>query len=299
MLEYDKFKVQLKERLLEKLGADIEVYFTKIEKNNSTFKEAITIRENGVNGIPCIYLKEMYQNYTQSGDIQRCIRTILEVVEKKRTVDVDKVFGNWDSVKDKILVSLVQTELNQDRLKSIPHIPFLDLAIIFHLVIEDSGSEKATMLIDDSIMKYWDINLEKLWENAMNNLKKEDFLIQNVTEVLAKFLDEEAKKEVTARNQYIMTDKSNFYGASSMLRSDLLSEFAEKLQRDLYIIPSSVHEIILIPDDETPDVKKLRKMLRNMNETNTEVENILSYQVYYFSRKRAEVETTLDIKRVE
>lgn len=87
-----------------------------------------------------------------------------------------------------------------------------------------------------------------------------------------------------------MTNKSRCYGASALLRTDLLAEFAERVKKDFYIIPSSVHEIMLMPDDEIFGVEYLEKMLYEINKMMVKEEDVLSDQVYYFSRERGEVE---------
>ncbi len=217
----------------------------------------------------------------------------MEIAETKKHVDADEILGVWDTVKDKVSVRVVHSKRNQNRLEGMPHKRFLNLSVIFHLVLQESESGNETLLIHDHTMEHWGITLDLLWKAAMKNLKAEDFTIQDLTKVVSDMLGTERKEDDFIGGMYIMTNKSRCFGASALLRTDLLEEFAERVKKDYYIIPSSVHEIILIPDDKVLGAEYLEKMLREINETMVEEEDVLSDQVYYFSREKGKVEETV------
>lgn len=290
MLEYKEYKEKLKEMVQENLGDNIEVDFVTTEKNNGSLKEGITLYEKGINFIPCIYLDELYQKYTVNEDIQTSVKQVLEIFETKKHVNADEVLGVWDAVKDKVSVRVVHSKWNQKRLEGMPYKRFLNLSVIFHLVLQEAESGNTTLLIHNQTMEHWGITLDILWKAAMKNLKAEDFTIQDLTKVVSDMLGTERKEDDSIGGMYIMTNKSRCYGASALLRTDLLAGFAERMKKDFYIIPSSVHEIMLMPDDEIFGVEYLEKMLREINKTMVKEEDVLSDQVYYFSRERGEVE---------
>ena len=95
----------------------------------------------------------------------------------------------------------------------------------------------------------------------------------------------EPQKEQTSGRQYVMTNSNYFYGAAGILRTDLLSKFAEEHDCDFYILPSSVHECLFIPDSEEIPADELREMVREVNATQVEVEERLSDEVYYFEKE--------------
>lgn len=94
--------------------------------------------------------------------------------------------------------------------------------------------------------------------------------------------------------QFVLTNNDKFYGAAGILRTDLLRQFAEEQGCDFYILPSSVHELILVPDKHDFTKTELRDMVKTVNEEQVAVEERLSDDVYYFSRYTGEVEVVSD-----
>ncbi len=89
---------------------------------------------------------------------------------------------------------------------------------------------------------------------------------------------------------YVLTNKEKMYGASAMLYSDEIAGLSERLNSDILILPSSVHEVLLLPDDREHKYDFYRRMVKEVNTTQVDPEEILSYSLYRYSRKKAEIE---------
>ena len=83
---------------------------------------------------------------------------------------------------------------------------------------------------------------------------------------------------------YIMTNRQEVNGASVLLYDDVLQTFALKKKTDFYIMPSSIHEVILIPKSKSPDLKDLNEMINEVNETQVQEEEVLSDHAYYYEK---------------
>lgn len=290
MLAYKEFKEVLKALVQVELGDDVEVYFSTIEKNNGQMKEGITFSERGKNCVPIVHLKELYDVYLQNEDIQNCVDLVLEIAKSREQVEVQTLIGTWEEKQSQISMRLINREKNQELLQTLPHRDFLDLSVVFHMTLQSSGNGTATLLINNQLLKYWGIDEIKLWETAIQNLNNEKFTVQDIGEIIARVLDEKEYESKCVGLQYVITNKSNFYGAVSMLRTDLLMELAEKIRMNFFVLPSSVNEIICVPDIESMKKEFLQKMVREVNKTQVKENEILSDSLYYFDREKGLVE---------
>lgn len=114
-------------------------------------------------------------------------------------------------------------------------------------------------------------------------------MIEDLEEVVLRaygFLAEQKEEEKTSGIQYVMYNKAKINGANGLLRTDLLAKFADEQECDVWVLPCSIHELILVPDRGMLDLKLLRSMVKDINDTEIEQEERLSDDVYKFCRER-------------
>lgn len=131
---------------------------------------------------------------------------------------------------------------------------------------------------------------KELWETAMQNLNEEEFAVRDMEEAIAEITEKEINVEECSGLQYVIANKSTFYGAVGMLRTDLLIELAEKIGMNFFMLPSSVNEIICVPDIGTMEKENLQEIVREINETQVGEGEVLSNSVYYFDVEKGVVE---------
>ena len=134
-------------------------------------------------------------------------------------------------------------------------------------------------------------------KGSMGNLKKEDFLIQSITEIIGELFQLEPEQEygtedMTDIGLYVLSNKQRIFGARAMCRKDILKAFAEELGSNLYIIPSSVHELILTKDDGNISAGWIKEAVQEINGNSYTIkpEEVLSDSVYYYDRKTEEIQ---------
>ena len=287
MLAYEEFKETLKEEVQK----DVEgiLYFTVMVKNNHEEKETLSIKTKEYNCVPVIHLKELYENYQDGETIDECVDFVKEILETKKEIGIEEIWGTWEEKKKDVCIRLVNKEWNQEKLEELPHQIFCDLAVTFRLEFSASEDRKAGCDIQYSMLEHWGITEQELAQAAFENLNKEEYAIRDMEEIVAEILGLPIPEE-TRGLQYVMTNANTFYGAAGMLRIDLLRKFAEEQGSDFYILPSSLHEIILLPEGQGFSEDELRSMVREINQTEVEMSERLSDEIYKFDRKTSSVE---------
>lgn len=200
--------------------------------------------------------------------------------------------------KNYVVYKLINTDRNKEFLKGVPHIKFLDLSVIFHCLTEKECVCTASNLIYSKDLKQWDISLDKLYETASENTQKIlGYEIKNMRSVMYEMIRKNPGKfdyrGCTARSEnsvpmYVLSNKSGIEGAACMIYPKLIENFAEALGNSLYIIPSSINELLLLPllNNVGTDIKNL---VKETNDSYLDPKDILSYSLYYFDRKTHQI----------
>ncbi len=294
--------------VMETMGNDYEAVYKEVSKNNGVCLHSIMISSKGSNVAPTSYIDELYEDYIHGRAFGDIISDILNVYKNNaKEINMDmSFFTRYDGVKDRILYKLINWESNIKLLKEIPHVKWNDLAIVFYYSLADMRFGNATILIRNSHLTMWGIDSDTLYKDAKENmlrLQPEDIIsigqvIQDIVlhcnnshvDVTAVgFLQgEEAMRKVGEQGQgpvmYVLSSKDKYFGAAVLLYSQSLKMLSEKLNRNLIILPSSVHEVLLVPDDPATGTAHYKDMVKDVNDTQLEPEEILSYNVYYYNR---------------
>lgn len=259
-------------------------------KNNGTERIGLTICQEGTNISPTIYLEEYYQHFQNGRDIDEIcehIVTLYHEVKFEHDWDVNQI-KDFSSIKSKIAFKLIHFEKNSHMLNTTPHIPYLDLAIVFFLLLETNEHGAATILINYDLLSCWDISLEELHKYALENtptLLQADFkpMLSVIQELMEK---ENLSEEVQTDNcMYVLSNQYRHFGAACMLYDRVLEDIGNLINEDFYILPSSIHEVIILPASTTITLEDLNEMVAEVNETQVSEEEILSDHAYFFRRQ--------------
>lgn len=285
MLNYEKFKEKMK-NVIEDYFADVQVIEdTRIKVNSKS--EHLILKKGSV--CPSINLESEYEVYKEMQGDEAYFKRILKIANNAFE-DAEKFEFDFDAenVTDKITFQLVNAEKNKELLEKVPHKKFLDLAIIYRIVFSQE-EETLSSVISKEMQLGLNLTDENLFTlSASNTLKTNPPQIFNMYNPFdIGFLDDlrevDLEEQGSGYPMYIITNKSKVYGAGSMLYVESLHKLATKLNSDLMILPSSIHEVIAIPDNNV-DINELRNMIKTVNDTDTKGSEILSYNLYRYSR---------------
>ncbi len=292
-MDYTQFKAMILQQLQQLLGADTSVHLQTIHKNNGVLLDGLVISCPRSNLSPTIFLNHYYENKDFFPDIDAICRDILLTYEQnkpKQQISTD-FFTDYTILQDRISYRLIHYEKNKELLKTVPYIRYLDLAIVFYCLLTISPNSSATILIHSNHLKLWGITVRQLYDQACRTapvLLPYDF--RNLSSVLSGLLHDAAPAERDAVKaaafcpMYVLTNTQKLYGAGCMLYPGLLEAISEKLDADLYLLPSSIHEVILLPAESRICQKELAEMVDSINRTELAADEILSSSVYYYSR---------------
>jgi len=293
---FEGFQQMLKDAVRKKLDDKINVEITDVVKNNGVTLRGMTFSGMGDGISPTIYLESYYEAFNRGYDLDELSDKIVDLFRvgaKKDFFDVQE-FLDFECAKNHIAYKLVNYEKNKELLKKIPHRKFLDMAIVYYYLLDTGAGEmeNATILIYNNHLENWGVSAEELDRIAAENtplLLKED--LRNILEVLEGLLHQERmdEEEDGDYGMYVLSNRSKIFGAAAILYSDVLKSFASKVDSDLYIIPSSVHEVILVPKKSGMSWEPLLQMVKEVNATQVEDVEILADNLYYYSREKDEV----------
>ncbi len=302
-MEFTSFKTMVKDEVEKRTGEQYSVRLNEVIKNNGVILSGITMLQGDSNISPTIYLNHYYEAYEKGDVTLRCIvDDVLDTYERNkvnRSVDM-RFFMKYESIKDRIIFKLIHAGRNEEMLKDIPHVRYLDLAVVFQCLVSDEMFGNATIMIHNAHLKLWGITLDELYQKAIGNTPRlQKYEIKNMRDVLCEMmrLEELEGRQIIDREEYqqaleepvmmyVLSNRTRVQGASCILYPDLLKDFAEAVKSDFYILPSSIHEVILLPVQGDEDSEALKKTVREVNETQLERAEVLSDSVYYFNRKR-------------
>lgn len=295
-MEFTNFTTLVRNEVEKRAGENYHVKLNDVVKNNGIILRGITLMQDDSNISPTIYLNPYYDAY-ENGEttLGTVIDEVIDTYERNkvnRSIDM-RFFLDYDSVKTRITYKLINTEKNKELLDDIPHIPFHDLSIVFQCLISGERFGNATILIHNVHLWLWKVNARELYERAMENtpvLQGYDVTDMNtVLEEMRAFEGtEDTEYEEDIQQQvpmYVLSNKSRVHGAACILYPDILKDFAAVVEKDLYVLPSSIHEVILLPAEGTEDSEQLKAMVHEINESQVEDEEVLSDSVYFYRRR--------------
>ena len=295
-MSYQEFQKRIKKILEEKFAGNAAVIISPVLKNNGIERIGLSIQGNESNVCPVIYLEYYYESYQSGREFDDIVKEI-EGEKKKNCISgmVDmSFFKDWSVAQGKITLKLINYEENKKLLERLPHRKFLDMAIVYQYVMETGQKESATVLINYFHMKIWEVQERDLYECACRNYRKlTPVMVENIKCVIAELLEESMLDIPLDEGEdmaplYVVTNRAKLNGAASMVFISELRDSSDVFEQDLYILPSSIHEVLVLPV-QYADIKELRWMVKEVNGTLLPEEK-LSDQVYRYCCKSGKIE---------
>ncbi len=293
-MEYSEFleHVRVKSMPIAKDGGTVLI--NHVIKNNGCEFDGLVITEKDSRVSPTIYLNSYYDDYKGGREIEDIVNDIHRIyIENKDRITVNpNDFMDFDKIKSTIVYKLINYEKNEKLLESVPHKRMLDLAIVYYCLLIQDDDSNATALIYNKNMEKWNVTLEDIHDNAVRNTPR---LLATRISPMSSLIDEVATGispkdiEYTFGEMYVLTNTSRINGAACMLYGDVLKDCADRIGKDLYILPSSIHEVILLPQLEIYKKEELCDMVREVNSVGVSREEILSDNVYIYNRKEHKI----------
>ena len=306
-MNFNDFVKKVEKAVQNKITGKVNVQLTQVMKNNGCFLERLIFSREDKNISPTIYLNDFYQEYEEGKAFSLIVSEILNLYEKnklEKSINMD-FFLSFEQVQPRILFKLIDLERNLKLLEKTPFVPFLNLAIVFYYLLQDGPFGNATILVQKSHLETWGKKTEDLYQAALANTPQtlpaqlkgmddiiREMMIENQEKISQEINDqilEDVKELPSNKKMYVLSNSSKIHGASAILYPNVLMNFSKALGRGFYILPSSIHEVILLPFDESLEPENLKMMVREVNETQVREEEVLSNSVYLYSPSNEEI----------
>lgn len=296
-MNYEEFKTQVVNKIREAEALSTEVNVISVTKNNGLTLDALTILRAGKNISPTIYLEKYYRFFCM-GNVP--LEDVVEIILQEHAahdvnVSVDaEQFLDFANVKNRIYPRLVNYARNRGFLDKIPHRRFLDLAVIYYFEISEEPIGEATMILRNHDVARWEVQEEELYNLAMANVRRDKpVTIVPMGDILEEtsdqLLPEEQKARLSQWQMSVVTNEERFYGSVCLLEPEVFQTIAEKVEANLFILPSSIHEVIVVPENSIVSKTELECMVGDVNETQVMEMEVLSDHAYLYDKERKEV----------
>lgn len=285
----------------KELGEDYRLELKEVKKNNGVVMQGLLIYSESKNIVPTIYLDSFWEAYKNGQCFAAVLRGLLKLYREetpKRDIDMN-FFQCFDRVKERICYRLIRQEGNEELLRESPHIDFLDLALCFYYAFDGGQAGEGTIRIKNSHAQRWGVKTVDLVRLAEQNtarlLRWQCISMEDMIKESPEFDGLEGTEDVMHDGfldynpMKILTNTKRVFGAVCMLYPGVLEKLSAKEQKSFYILPSSVHEVILLPETGIEVADELREMISDVNRTFVAPEEVLSDNLYYYDLKEKKV----------
>ncbi len=302
-----EFFEEIKNGVLENLRADdptLDGIINQVTKINNIVYNGLSFKSQQTRVAPVIYLDQFFDRFSDEDlsipdIIDRVTAIYREHISTSNEINVNNI-TDWDEIKSKIVPAICNTDSCTEYLKDIPHESLCDLSIYFRALINIVGEAEGSIVVNTNLMKSWGISYEQLksqaWKN-IHDINPPDFktMFEVLSDMMPAYPDNAFPEEKDCTNtMHILTNKSRVNGAVYMADRAVLMGIASGMNTDLIILPSSRHEVLILPYEmaDGPDKwQDMQKMVSEINHGGTvSDEDFLADSVYVYRRQKGTIE---------
>lgn len=303
-MEFQEFIEYVKEHILEYMP---EEYQDRYPEVNSYYKE-----EKEVNGLvmrkgqekeisiePTFPLENFYQEIQEGRKVDEVLQEIAgfykDALKSKEMYGIEKL-ETFVELKNHFLSNLITAVYPAEKIINKGNMPYLqinDLALTAKIKLGAQGTVAVTDKLAEQIQMDGDTILTMAMEQNRKNARPK---VRSMVGTMEEYLEEEGISvdlQLPEVPFYVLTSDDYTYGASFIADKELLGVIAEKFQsKELVILPSSIHELILAPVEQIQpmDMEELCQGVRDVNQAVVSPEEFLSDNVYLFNAERKELQ---------
>ncbi|SEA18518.1 hypothetical protein SAMN05216349_10663 [Oribacterium sp. KHPX15] len=292
-MDYEQFKESFErdiKGLMEDRGLNVKINSTHMEKLNESY-DAISITPEGsqigVNANLNHIFKAIERGVNYEEVAAKAADSIAANLQNTPDINIDNLM-NYDHMKSKLTMEVVSAERNADMLRNVPHEQMEDMAVVYRLVLSESTDGRSSILVTNNLMNQFGITHDQLREDAMKNAPEiRPSEIKGMCEVMNELMGHDLMPELSPQDEqmFVASVPDKVHGAGVIAYPNFFEEAAEKLGGDYYVLPSSIHEVLLVRDNGQMTSKELEAMVRDVNATQVAPEEQLTDHVYHYDSK--------------
>jgi len=293
-MNYNEFQEALQKELATRLDPVISLRPTITTKNNNTKLHGLVFEDNTSNKAPILYLDDFYEKFQDGIPLPAIAEDIVMLLHHAAEITLPdaNILLDYEQLQKQILYKFVNLKANQELLEDVPHIPYLDLAIVFYVLLDRrNDGNMATMLIRNKHLELWKKDIEALLSDAHQNTRNifpaELIPMSEIISNIPLDEDEHTISDLDTKLQpelFILSNCMKQQGAVCVMYDGILDRIWNFLQEDYFIIPSSIHEVIIVKASGA-EVNKSNEMIQEINELVVSPEERLSDHAYFYARE--------------
>ena len=297
-----RVKEELMEMIPEELRDGLEIQDTMVLKSNDQKHHGLTFKREESDAAPTIYLDDAYARFTQGEELHTLTAEIKDAYLQTLSMpEPQKVDFDYDKIKDKLTVRLLEIKRNRDFLATTPYMTVgHGLAMVCDIKMRDGdeGSWRAT--VTQSMLEGQNYDKRELFMAAMDNAQLIDppilvdmgqALFTHEGENLLKRSEPLPPEDVS--NMYVLSNTGGMLGSAVLFYPDTREHIAEVLGEGYCVLPSSQHEVLIIPDSAGIDRAELSEMVKQANQSVVEAKDVLSDTVFHYDRDEKKFELAM------
>lgn len=270
--------------------ADADVSIHRMEKLGLAY-DGMTVVRSGQRAAATVNLTafyDMYQEGKTTGDI---IHEMADVAVMQAPQMEYSVFSDYEAAKDHLFIRVANKEANADVLAGMPHKEVEDLAITYHVLVNHDQNGIASAPVTDDLLRHYGVTAEQLHEDAIANSQRMlPAQLDSMQNMLFGMMIPEASDTLRdepypGSTMLVLTNNVQLNGAAALFYPGVMDQAAERLGGDFIVLPSSTHEVIMIPADGMTDFRSLEQMVKDINRSQVAPEERLSDHVYHYDAK--------------
>ncbi len=296
--EYGLFGQTLSEQVRLLLGDGFETELSQVRKNNGVIKDVLYVRKENNECVPCFYMDEMFQSHLSGESVEALADYVRNIVlgESPTVKEQVEKYTQKEWIEQNLFFRLINYEKNKEDLEQAVYVRFLDLAAVFYVLTEDSEDGVKSFRLPQKIWESLELgeaeayfpviaeNTKKLFPERLEYI--EYMVLESVErrlrlELPFREIISKPEQELRSNQLYVLTNHRKINGAAVILYPGMLDMLAKRFRGGFYIIPSSIHEVLLLKEEEIGE-ERLNGMVREVNETQVEPEEVLADHVYYY-----------------
>ena len=277
-MDKNTFIEKLFDLLKKQFGEEVTITQKKIEKSNGISYEGFTIKKKTEYISPVISIDNCYEDYSAGSSLDEIMKEIVHQYEESTRNNPflsAQDIQNYEKIKDRLYMQVVNHEWNKKYLEHKYYVPFLDLAIVFYVDVQKKHNgilQHGGAAVTEELMNIWEIDADTIKKQALKNLRRESLFqlvpIKNDGDSLLTFCD------IRNKNQ----------GALALIQKELLNDTKDLLKESFYIFPVSLYDLMIVPVSLADTVEEMKRQLLESNDELPE-EYILSNNIYYYGEK--------------
>lgn len=287
-MNYETFLEEIEQNLINVLPKGSSLHRFQARKNNGGTLDGLGFFTPNTTQGPAIYLNSFYEAYENGLSITQITSEIqhllVEYAKVPFPLPID--LGDFESIKSRIVCKLIHQRSNKELLEEVPNRPFLDLAIICYLYLGDTTAGNASVTIQYAHLTLWNLSEDELFALALKNTPALLPLEEKSIEEMMAELVPDLPPMPPSYPMYVLTNCKRYFGAAVLLYPNILKGVADRLNSDFYVLPSSIHEIILLPASNHMSMAALGTMVNEINAEAVPPADWLSNHVYYYNREK-------------